>query len=124
MTAPTARLGRELREVERQMDQHQAEAERLADAGRAAAAAVAYGRALQLAIVLRHVWIGLRGEGCPEAERFRRRRGRYAELEARHRDWPRASGGPPASSGSAPGAGRSSRPTATRPGPTPAPRGA
>jgi hypothetical protein len=95
MTAPTARLGRELEDVERRMDAHQAAAERLADAGHHQEAAVAYGRALQLAIALRHVWIGLGGEGRPEAERFRRRRRRYAELEARHRDWPWASGGPP-----------------------------
>jgi hypothetical protein len=95
MTAPTARLGQEPEDVERQMDARWAEAERLAGAGRPAEAALAYGRALQLAIALRHVWIGLGGEGCPEAERFWRRRGRYAELEARHRDWPWASGGPP-----------------------------
>jgi hypothetical protein len=94
MRAPTARLGHELRERERQLEAHQAEAERLDDAGRPAEAAVAYGRALQPAVALRHVWAGLGGGGCPEAERLRRRRGRYAEPEVRHRDWPWAPGGP------------------------------
>jgi hypothetical protein len=96
MSAPTARLGRHLRELDRQMVTATLDGERRARHGDTQDAALCYTRACALATALRHVWEGLGGAGNPEAGRYAGLQGHYALRANACADWPWTGPMPPA----------------------------
>jgi hypothetical protein len=103
MTAPTARLGGQLKELDRQMVLAALDGERRVRNGDTADAALCYTRACALATALHHVWAGLGGEGDPEAGRYGGLQGHYALRANACADWPWKSAGPPPREAADPG---------------------